>query len=203
MVMSRDVFLQDVARLLNGYFFASHQTNQLRGHHYSIMSTFRTHSIEIQNLRTFHFKWDFQPPSPSPPKKKKLKQTLQTPTENIHFSGVFFAWGLNLQQKNTSRDRVFLVAFRLFEGSTLVMKAINANVRSDFFVGFGLGGAVCLKEYRRTHFFGSKCCVGFFGLKALVILWVGPKKSCVSFWSGGDWRTWSIWMHMDKSGNNW
>lgn len=85
MVMSRDVFLQDFARLLNGYFYASHQMNQKKGTSlYSIMSTFRTHSIEIQNLRTFHFKWDFHPPP-----KKNIKQTLQTPTEHIQNRRVF------------------------------------------------------------------------------------------------------------------
>ena len=179
MVMSRDVFLQDFARLLNGYFYASHQMNQKKGTSlYSIMSTFRTHSIEIQNLRTFHFKWDFHPP---PQKKNK------TNTANTHWTHPKPACFLHFAVESSSS------ASRLFEGSTLVMKAINANVRSVFcsrdlwffWLASASGVRSALKN-RRTHFFGSKC-----------FCWV--------FWvkSPGDWRTWSIWMHMDKSGNNW
>jgi len=154
--MSRDVFLQDFARLLNGYFYASHQMNQKKGTSlYSIMSTFRTHSIEIQNLRTFHFKWDFHPP----PKKNK------TNTANTHWTHPKPACFLHFAIESSSS------ASRLFEGSTLVMKAINANVRSVFcsrdlwffWLASASGVRSALKN-RRTHFC-SKCFVGFFWVK--------------------------------------
>lgn len=114
-----------------------------RGHHYTPSCQLFEHTPLRSNIYEHSISSEiFIPPLPP---QKKLKQTLQhTHWKHPFFQRVF--WHLAIDQ--------ILVPSRLFEGSTLVMKAINANVRSVFcsrdlwffWVGFGLGGAVCLKE---------------------------------------------------------
>ena len=118
---------------------------KIRGHHYTPSCQLFEHTPLRSKIYEHSTSSEiFIPP---PQKKKKLKQTLQHthwkhPKPACFWHGVY----INLQQKTHLAIGSSSSAFRLFEGSTLVMKAINANVRSDFFVGFGLGGAVCLKE---------------------------------------------------------
>ena len=107
-----------------------------------------------------------------PPQKKN-----KTNTANTHWTHPKPACFLHFAIESSSS------ASRLFEGSTLVMKAINANVRSVFcsrdqwffWLASASGVRSALKN-RRTHFC-SKCFCWVFWVKSPGDLWVGPKKS--------------------------
>lgn len=73
----------------------------------------------------------------------------------------------------------------------------------DFFGLASASGVRSALKNRRTHFFGSKCFCWVFWVKSPGDFVGGTQKIRFFFGQVVIGELGAIWMHMDKSGNNW